>query len=125
MKKLLNVLLIIFCIISSILSLVFIVIEARLLVSLDWSIYDNAFNGMIRYLFRLLLSLFVLLVSISNIISIKIKKTPLEVLLMFSNLALFISSIIISLFASNYVGLVCILLSFIILSIKTTKIFIK
>ena len=74
MKKLLNVLLIIFCIISSILSLVFIVIEARLLVSLDWSIYDNAFNGMIRYLFRLLLSLFVLLVSISNIISIKIKK---------------------------------------------------
>lgn len=125
MKKFLNVLLIIFCIISSILSLVFIVIEARLLVSLDWSIYDNAFNGMIRYLFRLLLSLFVLLVSISNIISIKIKKTSLEVLLMFSNLALFISSIIISLFASNYVGLVCILLSFIILSIKTTKIFIK
>lgn len=125
MKKLLNVLLIIFCIISSILSLVFIVIEARLLFSLDWSIYDNAFNGMIRYLFRLLLSLFVLLVSISNIISIKIKKTSLEVLLMFSNLALFISSIIISLFASNYVGLVCILLSFIILSIKTTKIFIK
>lgn len=125
MKKLLNVLLIIFCIISSILSLVFIVIEARLLVSLDWSIYDNAFNGMIRYLFRLLLSLFVLLVSISNIISIKIKKTSLEVLLMFSNLALFISSIIISLFASNYVGLVCMLLSFIVLSIKTAKIFIK
>ena len=125
MKKLLNVLLIIFCIISSILSLVFIVIEARLLVSLDWSIYDNAFNGMIRYLFRLLLSLFVLLVSISNIISIKIKKTSFEVLLMFSNLALFISSIIISLFASNYVGLVCMLLSFIILSIKTAKIFIK
>ena len=125
MKKFLNVLLIIFCIISSILSLVFIVIEARLLVSLDWSIYDNAFNGMIRYLFRLLLSLFVLLVSISNIISIKIKKTPFEVLLMFSNLALFISSIIISLFASNFVGLVCILLSFIILSIKTAKIFIK
>lgn len=125
MKKLLNVLLIIFCIIFSILSLIFIVIEARLLVSLDWSIYDNAFNGMIRYLFRLLLSLFVLLVSISNIISIKIKKTSLEVLLVFSNLALFISSIIISLFASNYVGLVCMLLSFIILSIKTAKIFIK
>lgn len=125
MKKLLNVLLIIFSVIASILSLVFIVLEARLLFSLDWTIYDNAFNGMIRYLFRLLLSIFVLLVCLANIINLKFKKTSLEILLMFSIVSIFISSIIISIFASNYVGLVCVLLSFIILSIKTTKLFIK
>lgn len=125
MKKLLNVLLIIFSVIASILSLVFIVLEARLLFSLDWTIYDNAFNGMIRYLFRLLLSIFVLLVCSANIINLKFKKTSLEILLMFSIVSIFISSIIISIFASNYVGLVCVLLSFIILSIKTTKLFIK
>lgn len=125
MKKLLNVLLIIFSVIASILSLVFIVLEARLLFSLDWTIYDNAFNGMIRYLLRLLLSIFVLLVCLANIINLKIKKTSLEILLLFSIIAIFISSIIISIFASNYVGLVCVLLSFIILSIKTTKLFIK
>ena len=125
MKKLLNVLLIIFSAIASILSLVFVVLEARLLFSLDWTIYDNAFNGMIRYLLRLLLSIFVLLVCLANIINLKIKKTSLEILLMFSIVSIFISSIIISIFASNYVGLVCVLLSFIILSIKTTKLFIK
>lgn len=125
MKKLLNVLLIIFSVIASILSLVFIVLEARLLFSLDWTIYDNAFNGMIRYLLRLLLSIFVLLVCLANIINLKIKKTSLEILLLFSIVSIFISSIIISIFASNYVGLVCVLLSFIILSIKTTKLFIK
>lgn len=125
MKKLLNVLLIIFSVIASILSLVFIVLEARLLFSLDWTIYDNAFNGMIRYLLRLLLSIFVLLVCLANIINLKFKKTSLEILLMFSIVSIFISSIIISIFASNYVGLVCVLLSFIILSIKTTKLFIK
>jgi len=125
MKKLLNVLLIIFSVIATILSLVFIILEARLLFSLDWTIYDNAFNGMIRYLFRLLLSIFVLLVCLANIINLKIKKTSLEILLMFSTVSIFISSIIISIFASNYVGLVCVLLSFIILSIKTTKLFIK
>lgn len=125
MKKLLNVLLIIFSVIASILSLVFIVLEARLLFSLDWTIYDNAFNGMIRYLLRLLLSIFVLLVCLANIINLKFKKTSLEILLMFSIVSIFISSIIISILASNYVGLVCVLLSFIILSIKTTKLFIK
>lgn len=125
MKKLLNVLLIIFSVIASILSLVFIVLEARLLFSLDWTIYDNAFNGMIRYLLRLSLSIFVLLVCLANIINLKIKKTSLEILLLFSIVSIFISSIIISIFASNYVGLVCVLLSFIILSIKTTKLFIK
>lgn len=125
MKKLLNVLLIIFSVIASILSLVFIVLEVRLLFSLDWTIYDNVFNGMIRYLFRLLLSIFVLLVCLANIINLKFKKTSLEILLMFSIVSIFISSIIISIFASNYVGLVCVLLSFIILSIKTTKLFIK
>lgn len=125
MKKLLNVLLIIFSVIATILSLVFIVLEARLLFSLDWTIYDNAFNGMIRYLLRLLLSIFVLLVCLANIINLKIKKTSLDILLLFSIIAIFISSIIISIFASNYVGLVCVLLSFIILSIKTTKLFIK
>ena len=125
MKKLLNVLLIIFSVIASILSLVFIVLEARLLFSLDWTIYDNVFNGMIRYLFRLLLSIFVLIVCLANIINLKFKKTSLEILLMFSIVSIFISSIIISIFASNYVGLVCVLLSFIILSIKTIKLFIK
>ena len=125
MKKLLNVLLIIFSVIATILSLIFIVLEARLLFSLDWTIYDNAFNGMIRYLFRLLLSIFVLIVCLANIINLKFKKTSLEILLMFSIVSIFISSIIISILASNYVGLVCVLLSFIILSIKTTKLFIK
>ena len=70
MKKILNILLCFICSIIIILSLAFIFIEGRLLISLDWSIYDNPINGFIRYLFRLIIACFSLTVALLEIINI-------------------------------------------------------
>ena len=71
MKKVLNVFLAIFCIISAILAFAFVIIEGRLLIFGDWLVYDNAFNGFVRYALRLILSLFALLVTVVEVINLK------------------------------------------------------
>lgn len=123
MKKLLNILLnillILFSSIIIILGLAFIFLEARLLISLDWSIYDFAFNGFIRYLFRLLIALLAVICCVFEIINIKKKNESLAKTLYLSNISLFLMCIIISIFATNYVGILCIALSTILLIIKT------
>lgn len=117
MKKVLNILLCFVCVIIIILSLAFTFIEARLLLSLDWSIYDNPTNGFIRYLFRLILALFVLTSGLFEIINV-FKKEKIDLLLLFTNISLLIMSIIIAIFSTNYVGLVCLGLSILLLIIK-------
>lgn len=113
MKKVIDILLkVLQCLICSIiiiLSLAFMFIEARLLISLDWSIYDFAFNGFIRYLFRFVLALFALSVCIFEFINLK-KKT-LSKYLFIADLSLVIMSVIALIYTANYVGIICIALS--------------
>ena len=57
MNKLFKVLILVISSIIMIFSLAFIVIEARLIFSLDWLAYDSPFMGCIRYLCRLIIAL--------------------------------------------------------------------
>lgn len=124
MKKVLNILLCFVCAIIIILSLAFTFIETRLLLSLDWSIYDNPTNGFIRYLFRLVLALFALVIGLFEIINV-FKKEKIELLLLLSDFSLLTISIIIAIFSTNYVGLVCLGLSILLLIIKLPIFYIK
>ena len=118
MKKLLNLLLILFSSIIIILGLAFIFLEARLLISLDWSIYDFAFNGFIRYLFRFIISLFALSNFIIEIIVVFKKIDILKSLLRASNISLSIFLFMFAILNANFEG---ILLLFIFLLLQAFK----
>lgn len=117
MNKLFKVLLVIISSIIMILSLAFIVIEGRLLFSGDWLIYDSPFFGCIRYLGRLLLSVFVFTKCLLEIMYIN-KEHKLKEYLEYADIGLVVMSVVILIFSTNYVGLVCIVLSLINFVIK-------
>lgn len=120
MNKLFKVLLVIISSIIMILSLAFIVIEGRLLFSGDWLIYDSPFFGCIRYLGRLLLSAFAFTKCLLEIIYIN-KEHKLKEYLGYADIGLVIMSVVILIFSTNYVGVVCIVLSFVNFIIKLIK----
>ena len=120
MNKLFKVLLVIISSIIMILSLAFIVIEGRLLFSGDWLIYDIPFFGFIRYLGRLLLSVFAFTKCLLEIIYIN-KEHKLKEYLGYADIGLVVMSVVILIFSTNYVGLVCIVLSFVNFIIKLIK----
>ena len=93
-------------------SVVFIVIEGRSLFSGDWLLFENATDGFFRYFFRLLIALYALFVSISTYIVLgrKSDKTVPVFYFTFGVLALLVSSIIMSIFASNYIDIVLLVL---------------
>ena len=115
---LLKILLTIFCFIVLIFSLAMIFIEGRLIISLDWIAYDNAVNGLIRYLFRFLISLFAFMTVLFEFINLFKKQNNLFYYLLFSEISLVIISIIILILTTNYIGIVCIILSSLILLLK-------
>ncbi len=93
-------------------SLVFIVIEGRTLFSGDWLLYENTVDAFFRYFFRLLLSLYGLFIGISTYIVLG-KKNENQILnfyYSFGVLALLVSSIIMSVFASNYIDILFLVL---------------
>ena len=73
MKKLANGLLITISVIIAIVSLAFIIIEGRLVVSFDWSLHEHEFLGFIQYVARLGLGFICLGASISSIVYINKK----------------------------------------------------
>jgi len=124
MKRLVNIIFSVICTIIIIFSTVFAFLQARLIFSLDWIVYDNSFNGLIRYLFRFIISLFALITMILELINIKKNNKDLYIYLCVFDLSLLVASIIISLFATNYVGLVCLLLSIVLVILKIIKVYI-
>ena len=87
------------------LSIVFIVIEGRTLFSCDWQLYENTIDGFIRYLFRLLISIYALFIGIFTYFVLR-KKQIDEILFLyysFGVLALMASLVIISIFSTNYI----------------------
>jgi hypothetical protein len=108
-----------------ILSLAFIFIEARLILAGDFLIYDNAFNGFIRYFFRLILSILSLLVALYEIINIKKKDEKIKEYLMYGSVAVVIMSIVCIFFTPNYVGVILLSLSSLLLLNKFLLIKVK
>jgi hypothetical protein len=104
MKRLFNILITIVSSLIIVLSLAFIVIEGRLLISLDWIIYDNNLNGFIRYFFRFIIALICLAIGLLEIINRYKKNNNLDYYLLISELSLVISSVIILAYSANYIG---------------------
>ena len=117
MNKLFKVLLVIISSIIMILSLAFIVIEGRLLFSGDWLIYDNPFNGFIRYLCRLLIAIFAFTKSLLEVIYIN-KKHSIKDYLYYGDISLVLMSLSILVFSTNYVGIICTVLANLLLLVK-------
>ena len=117
MNKLFKVLLVIISSIIMILSLAFIVIEGRLLFSGDWLIYDSPFFGCIRYLGRLLLSVFAFTKCLLEIIYIN-KEHKLKEYLGYADIGLVVMSVVILIFLTNCVGFICIFLATLNILIK-------
>ena len=115
MSKVLSVSRIIISTLIIILSLAFIFIEARLIIAGDYSIYDNAFNGFIRYFFRLILSILSFVVALFELINIKKKDEKIKEYLKYGSVSLVVMSLTIIFFSTNYVGIVLLSLSSLLL----------
>ena len=123
MKIVRNILVGFFLVIIFVLSLAFIVIEGRLLLSLDWTIYDNVVFGFLRYFFRFLIAVVTSIYVILEFINMKKKSEKLNFILFIYNICLVIVSVFLLSEATNMVGEIAILLSLIILLIKGLFIF--
>lgn len=123
MRKINNILISIFSVIVFILSFVFVIIEGRLVFSLDWTIYDNAFLGFLKYFFRLIIALLTCVYAVFEFINFKKKSELISFVLFIYNICLVIVSIVLIFTVTNMVGEIAILLSLIILLIKGLFIF--
>ena len=118
MKIVRNILVGFFSIIIFVLSLAFIVIEGRLLFSLDWTIYDKVIFGFLRYFFRFLIAISLCIYSIVEFINMKKKSEKIQFILFIYNVCLVIVSIFLLFQATNMVGEIAISLSLLILLVK-------
>ena len=125
MRKILNVSLVVISIIIMILASAFMFIEGRNILSFEFNIYHNPFNGFVRYLFRFILSLFSFVVCFYQIKYRNTNEYSKKEYLMYGSIALVLMSIVISFFSSNYVGLVLIVLSSLFLVNKLLLIKVK
>lgn len=111
MKRIGKILSLVFSAFIIIFSIIFLIIESRTLFSLDWTLYENTFNGMIRYLFKVIISLFGLTLGIFTYIALFKKYNQiLHIYLYVGSITFLISSIIIAIFASNYLDILFIVL---------------
>ena len=121
MKKIINIIFYLICFIIAFLSFAMMFIELRLLISGDFIIYDNVFNGFIRYFFRFLLScLFVFMVLCESIKKIKNNDFIKNNLLVFE-MSMLIASVIIFLTTTNYINIIVILLMIMFIALKILK----
>lgn len=104
MKKASQIITIISAVLLGLFSLVFIVVESRNLFSGDWLLFENQVNGFFRYFLRFVLSLVSLGISVLPFFLFKKPSTPKRIYFYASAIALFLASLIINEFTTNYVG---------------------
>ena len=104
--------------IITILSIAFIFIEGRFVFSLEWTIYDFSFLTFIKYLFRFILPLIILFYVVMEFINFKKKNDILMNHLFILNISFIILSILLCIFAANYIGIISLVLSSITLISK-------
>lgn len=110
MKKLFNILYYFVCSIILILSVVMAFLEIRLIVSLDFLLYDNAFNGFVRYFLRTIIALSYLFMVLVVFIKRFRNNDFIKKHFVFLEFGLLIISYILYLTTANYIGLVCFVL---------------
>ena len=110
MKKVFNVLYYFVCSIILLLAIVMSFLEARLIVSLDFMLYDNAFNGFIRHFLRLIIALCYLLMVLIVFIKKLRNNDFIKKHFVFLEFGLLITSYILYLTTANYIGIVCFIL---------------
>lgn len=106
--------------ITIVFALLMAIIETRFIFSFDWSIYDSSFLALVRYLCRLALAIFTLRICVMELDALKSGSKYHATFLMFSDISLFIASVIILIFSANYIGLVCIILGSLLLLLKAS-----
>ena len=111
--------------IITILSIAFIFIEGRFVFSLEWTIYDFSFLTFIKYLFRFILPLIILFYVVMEFINLKKKNDILMNHLFILNISFIILSILLCIFAANYIGIISLSLSSIVLISKVLIHYIK
>lgn len=107
MKKLINVLFSIFAGLVLLASFVLIFIESRLLFSGDFLLCDNVINAFIRYFLKLVLSVSFGFVSFMELFKLTGKYQFLSKHMFFIEILLLVSSIVILIFGTNFIGIVC------------------
>ena len=107
------------CFVGAVLAIAMAAIEARIIFSGDWIVCSTSTNGLVRYLARFCLSVFGLTVAVTEIANIFKKSKELSTALLASHISLLAAFTIISVFSSNFIGLITTLLSLIIISVKT------
>ena len=105
MKKISKVFLKVVSSIILLVSLVMIIVYLRLLFSGDYIIYDSPINGFIRYFFRLILALLFCTMAIIEIFTKLQKYNFINENINFHELSLFIVSIFILIYGTNYIGI--------------------
>ncbi len=121
MKKIVNIIFYFICCLILIFSLAMLFIEGRMLFFGDWLVSGNIFYGFIRSLFKVVLCLmFIFMIFIEFIKKLKnnemIKKN-----LIYYNIGLFISTMILFIVSANYIGLISISLMFMFIILKIIK----
>lgn len=125
MKKLINILFYLFSIIIGLLSLVMMLIELRLIISFDFTLYDSAFNGFIRYFLRFILSCSFIFMILCEIIKKLNNNSFIKKNLLFIEMLLLIVSIVLFILSTNYIGIIVLLLMIIFISLKILKLIIN
>lgn len=118
MRKVFNIIIGIFSAIILLLSVVFIVLEGRLLFSGDWIVYDNIALGCVKYLFRFILALSAGTYAVFEFINMKKKSELINYFLYIGNIGLVIMSMVLVFTASNMVGQIALIISVVLLLIK-------
>lgn len=117
MKKASNVILIIVSVIIAIVSLAFVILEGRLVLSFDWSLHEHEFLGFIQYVARLGIAILCLATSVSSIVYINKKS------FVFEGFCLIAIAVAISTGATNGVGLYLAILAIVYLAAATFHFF--
>ena len=86
--------------------------------SLDWTIYDNAFLGFLKYFFRLIIALLTCVYAVFEFINFKKKSELISFVLFIYNICLVIVSIVLIFTVTNMVGEIALCISAVILLIK-------
>ena len=121
MKKIINIFFYIFTSIILLVSFVMTILELRLLISGDFLLCDNGFNGFVRYYLRLIICLSFLSVSIFELFKIYNKVEFVKKHLLFLEILLLLSSFVILLYGTNYVGIVTFVITFVFVGLKLLK----
>ena len=94
-----------------ILALLFCIIEGRLLFSGDWTLYEFAWGGAVRYLCRFLMAIAALAIGLLPFVNLKVKGDKIVFAQKLGAVLLLLMSVVILIFATNYVGIVVFLVA--------------